>query len=140
MELHPADPSTDNVYRFADAERAGPGPNGSDHSAATMKAAPVVINHGGRPGGSGAPAQGLVAGAEAVSPPVASPSVNEAGGGSAAEVPPASTPAAAPKVAKLQPRRRARVRLAYILRAWSFSLVVHAAILSVLAFATFSAE
>src|SRR5262249_24947044 len=51
----------------------------------------------------------------------------------------ASTPAAAaPRVAKLQPRRRGRIRLAYILQAWSFSLVVHAAILSVLAFATFS--
>src|SRR5262245_48123973 len=146
MELHPADALTDDVYHFADAKGAGPRPGGSDHTAPTMEAAPVVVEAGGQSGGNGvptpAPGSVAVAGAgpaPAASPPPSSSSTNGTGGGSGPEVPAqaASTPTAAPKGAKLRPRRRARVRLDYLLQAWSFSLVVHAAILSALAFATF---
>ncbi|MDG3007780.1 VWA domain-containing protein [Paludisphaera mucosa] len=50
-----------------------------------------------------------------------------------------SAPAeAAPRVRKLQPRRRRRVRLKHILPAWSVSLVVHLVIFTALGAATFS--
>jgi len=42
--------------------------------------------------------------------------------------------------ARLRPRRRRRVRVRYLLQAWGVSLVVHAAILSALAVATFSSR
>src|SRR5262245_52015491 len=114
MELHPADPLTDDVYHFADAEGASPRPGGSDHTAATMEAAPVVVGAGGQSGGNGVPtpAPGSVAVAGAGSAPAASPplssSTNGTGGGSEPEVQAqaASTPTAAPKGAKLRPRRR----------------------------------
>jgi hypothetical protein len=44
------------------------------------------------------------------------------------------------RVSKLRPRRRRRVRLRYLMQAWSVSLVVHVAILSALAAATFSSQ
>ncbi len=59
---------------------------------------------------------------------------------------PASTlaggsPVAAPAVVRLRPRRLGlRGRLAYLIQAWSVSLVVHVAILSALAAATFSSQ
>ena len=43
-----------------------------------------------------------------------------------------------PRGSKLRPRRRRRVRLRYLIEAWSVSLVVHVAILSALAAATFA--
>jgi hypothetical protein len=43
-------------------------------------------------------------------------------------------------MARLRPRRRRRARIRYILQAWGFSLVVHVAILSALAAATFSSR
>ena len=42
--------------------------------------------------------------------------------------------------AKLRPRRRRRVRMRYLMQAWSVSLLVHVVILSALAAATFSAK
>ncbi len=44
------------------------------------------------------------------------------------------------RVPKLQPKRRARIRLRHLLPAWSVSLLVHIVILSALAAATFSAQ
>ena len=41
---------------------------------------------------------------------------------------------------KLRPRRRRRVRMRYLMQAWTVSLLVHVAILSALAAATFSAK
>ena len=42
--------------------------------------------------------------------------------------------------AKLRPRRRRKVRMRYLMQAWSVSLIVHVVILSALAAATFSAS
>jgi von Willebrand factor type A domain len=54
---------------------------------------------------------------------------------------PANAPAPGPRVSKLRPRRhRGRVRLRHVLQAWSVSLVVHVAILSVLAYARFAPD
>ncbi len=149
MELRPADPLMDDIYHLADLEGAGPQSGTGDHSAATMEVAPVVVGLGDSRGGNGPPASGSGAtGAEAAAAQgaPASPSANGVEGGSsgvAEAVAGTSAPAAAaraPKVAKLRPRRRGRIRLAHLLQAWSFSLVVHAAILSALAFATFTAS
>ena len=41
---------------------------------------------------------------------------------------------------KLRPKRRRRIRMRYLMRAWTVSLLVHVAILSALAAATFSAK
>src|ERR1700751_3550048 len=118
MELHPADPSMDNVYQFAEARGAGPRPGGSDHSA-TMEAAPVVVGHGGQSGGNGAPATGSGPGAGAGADTATAVDGAEGGSGPGAQA--ASTPtaprSAAPKGAKLRPRRRARIRLAHLLQA-----------------------
>jgi hypothetical protein len=53
---------------------------------------------------------------------------------------PVSNPGPHSRVSKLRPRRRRRVRLRYLMQAWSVSLVVHVAILSALATATFSSQ
>jgi hypothetical protein len=54
---------------------------------------------------------------------------------------PVNAPAPGSRVAKLRPRRRrGRVRLRHVFQAWSVSLVVHAAILSALAYATFKLD
>ena len=45
-----------------------------------------------------------------------------------------------PTGTKLRPRRRRKVRLRYLMQAWSVSLVVHVVILSALAAATFTAR
>ncbi|WP_337177419.1 vWA domain-containing protein [Paludisphaera sp.] len=47
--------------------------------------------------------------------------------------PPPPPPPAGPRIQKLQPRRRRRVRLEHVLSAWSVSLLVHLAIFSALA-------
>ena len=44
------------------------------------------------------------------------------------------------RVSKLRPRRRRRVRMRYLMQAWSVSLLVHVVILSALAAATFTAK
>ena len=46
----------------------------------------------------------------------------------------------APRVSKLRPRRRRRIRLRYLMQAWGVSLIVHVAILLALAAATFSPD
>jgi hypothetical protein len=129
MNLHASDPLIDETSPFAGAGGAGPRPGGSDHSVATVEAKPVVVEYS-------AP------GRAAMAPPgPGSPSVNGSAGEPAPAAEAAAAPAAAaPKAPKLRPRRRPRIRLAYLLQAWSFSLVVHAAILSALAFATFSSS
>jgi hypothetical protein len=55
----------------------------------------------------------------------------------AKSVPPERAPS---RTARLRNRRRSRVRLRYLMQAWGVSLVVHAAILSALAAATFSSR
>lgn len=77
--------------------------------------------------------------------PVGESPANGTGGSSASAAPaaaPAGAPGPAPAAApKLRPRRRGlRGRLAYLIQAWSVSLVVHVAILSALAAATFSSK
>jgi hypothetical protein len=143
MELRPADPSMDDVYQLADLGGAGTELATGDHSAATMEAPPLVVGldepRGGNgsaatePGSAGAEGTSTTAG-EASPPP--SPSANGAEGGSGGGSEAAA--ARAPKPPRLRPQRRGRIRLAHLLQAWSFSLVVHAAILSALAFATFT--
>jgi hypothetical protein len=152
MELRPSDPSMDDVYHFAGATGAVPDPAPVDRSAATIETAPVVVGVGDQAGGNG---NGAAHPESAAAPGSSSPLANGTAGEpvrGAAEAPapapvpdvpaaapaPPRVPAPASKGGKLRPRRRARVRLAHLLQAWSFSLVVHAAILSALAFATFS--
>ncbi|MFI5454330.1 MAG: vWA domain-containing protein [Isosphaerales bacterium] len=53
---------------------------------------------------------------------------------------PESSPRPGPRGSNLRPRRRRRVRLRYLIQAWGVSLVVHVAILSVLAAATFTSQ
>jgi von Willebrand factor type A domain len=143
MELRPADPSMDDIYQLAEMGGAGTEPATGDHSAATMEAAPLVVGFGESRGGNGlAATESGSAGAEGTSttpgdasqPP--SPTANGAEGGSGRGSEAAA--ARAPKAPRLRPTRRGRIRLAHLLQAWSFSLVVHAAILSALAFATFT--
>jgi len=58
-----------------------------------------------------------------------------------AEAPgPSSSPRPAPRGSNLRSKRRHRVRLRYLVQAWGVSLVVHVAILSVLAAATFTSQ
>ncbi len=84
-----------------------------------------------------------------VGPTTAQPLLNGTGGSTPAQdaaAPAAAAPAAAgsppaPAPAKTRPRRRGfKARLAYLIQAWSVSLVVHVAILSALAAATFSSQ
>ena len=71
------------------------------------------------------------------SPPGAATTVTNAGASAA----PAPAMVPGPRVAKLRPRRRrGRVRLRHVLQAWSVSLIVHVAVLSALAAATFSSQ
>jgi hypothetical protein len=62
----------------------------------------------------------------------------------AAAIPAGGEPGArtggAPRVNRLRVRRRRRVRLRYLMQAWGVSLIVHVAILSALAAATFSSK
>ncbi len=83
-----------------------------------------------------APSSGNPAGAEA---PTETADVGDAA--TTGEPGPAPKAPATPKVTKLRPRkRRGKVRLLYLMEAWSVSLVVHVAILSALAAATFSSS
>jgi hypothetical protein len=74
--------------------------------------------------------------------PGASSAIDEAPGAApqTGGEPGARTGAAAPRIKKLRTRRRRRVRLRYLMQAWGVSLIVHVAILSALAAATFSAK
>ena len=161
MALFPASPSSDDdVYRLVDDEvptAISPGlSNGSGRpsdvsSAPTTpgRTAPTVVT------------EQIVMNLASNGPPVAEtrPSVSAAPSG----VTPVETPApnttpttgepvpsaeavaaeqAPPRAAKLRHRhrRRSRVRLRYLMQAWGVSLIVHAAILSALAAATFSSQ
>ena len=126
MELHSADPSMEDVYQFATPGPAGDGAGShpedamSGRSQATIETEPLVVGR--------------------VQPPIEPASEASARENSAAEASPRAPASSKPKSAggKLRPRRRVRARLPHLLQAWSFSLVVHAAILSALAFATFA--
>ncbi len=151
MELQSADPlSKDDVYQLAvpEGSRSEKDPlrmhtessfedhvtsqgGGQAATAATMEVAPMVVGlehaNGSAAGSTGEPSSSP---AETVSPdePAGEPT-------SVPKAPP--TPKGASKVANLRPRKRRRkVRLLYLMEAWSVSLVVHVAILSALAAAT----
>ena len=148
MELRAADPlSENNVYGLAVPDEPGAtmepsglhgeqfeghvesAPRGPQLTAPTMEIAPVVVG----PEHS----NGVAAAAPSPGPPSGS------GASAAATGEPGSAPKApaAPKVTNLRPRKRRRkVRLLYLMEAWSVSLVVHVAILSALAAATFSSS
>jgi hypothetical protein len=146
MELRSADPlSEDNVYGLAptnesDAtmgpsgshaqhfeDRVDSAPGGPQLTAATMEVPPVVVAPEHSNGVPDAAASAEPAGAGETS------ATGEPGS--------APKPPAAPKAMKLRPRkRRGKVRLLYLMQAWSVSLVVHVAILSALAAATFSSS
>src|SRR5262249_26276863 len=53
---------------------------------------------------------------------------------------PASSPRTGARLPSLRSRRRYRVRLRYLIQAWGVSLIVHGAILGILAAATFSSR
>jgi hypothetical protein len=137
MELLPADPSSssDDVYGLAEPEEPGK-PN---LSAATMEAAPLVVGLGERPGGDGASETAPGVGASEAEENGSASSVPSPSNGAKGDSGPRAK-AAAPKAPKLRPRRRGRIRLRYLLQAWSVSLVVHVGILTALAAATFSAS
>lgn len=164
MELRPSDPSVDDIYQFASAGGIGSHSGDEHRSAVTMESAPVVVGMGAEPsaGGNGIGHPGSEPDPEpgpepASTSPESPPSTNGTGDGPVQEAAADRTPAAsasapaasasappapppAPKGGKLRPRRRPRIRLAHLLQAWSFSLIVHAAILLALAFATFSSS
>src|SRR5579883_1997687 len=115
------------------------------HTAATVEVTPVVV--GSRPleptttgeGGTGTRTDANSAGLAARAPEV------QAGGGTAAAGSPQQwsggggrTPGKGTRLRSR--RRRRRVRLWYLVQAWSVSLLVHVVILSALAAATFSAR
>lgn len=126
-------------------------------TAQTIEAAPVVVGMGAGDSGPAVRApQGDAAAATSPSqaangesvpgdpaPATQARGASEAGAATEAATLPGGTqpnPSArsgAP-AAKLRPRRRRRARMRYLLQAWGFSLVVHVAILSALAAATFS--
>ncbi len=159
MELRSADPlSGDQVYGLAtpddpaDAElepsslhannfeaHVASAPDGPHLTAQTMEVAPVVVGPEHSNGTAGAaPSTSAPAGADA-------PDGTAAAGENSATSEPGSVPKekdpAKPKVTKLRPRkRRGKVRLLYLMEAWSVSLMVHVAILSALAAATFSSS
>ena len=157
MELRSADPlSNDDEYGLATSGEPGSvlGTPAElleeqfDHesdvaklTAATMEVEPmVVVQHdsngaaasGASPnsGYPAAPAGAEVTETSATNEPAQTP----------APAPPTKAPAS-PKVMKLRPKKRqGKVRLLYLAQAWSVSLVVHVAILSALAAATFSSS
>ncbi len=138
MELRPADPSSsDDVYGLAEPEEPATTPGKPALSAATMEAAPLVVGVEERPGEDGA--AGTQADAGEVEENGAASSVPSSSNGAKADPGPRAK-AAGPKGPKLRPRRRGRIRLRYLLQAWSVSLVVHVGILTALAAATFSAS
>ncbi len=109
-------------------------PNGRQLTAATMEVPPVVVSpeysNGVAPSDKSPVGTGASAGTTGA-------------GETSATGEPGSVPKAPaePKVKKLRLRKRRRkVRLLYLMQAWSVSLVVHVAILSALAAATFSSS
>jgi hypothetical protein len=107
-------------------------------TAATIEATPVVISFGNRPEASSS----VAAGAPPVSTPAAAAPAETANAEPGAALRDSgAAPQPAPKVTTLRPRRRRRrIRLLYLMQAWSVSLVVHVAILSALAWATFKSD
>jgi hypothetical protein len=111
-----------------------------------MVVEPASVGQGGT-GPSGAKSPAVLTVAESSTPlpaEVKEPDTATAPGLAAAGATAASgntaSPRSKPQGAKLRPRRRRRIRLRYLVQAWSVSLVVHVAILSVLAAATFTSH
>ncbi len=112
-------------------------PGKPDRSAATMEAAPLVVGVEEQPAEDGAAE--TVPGAGEVEENGAASSVPSPSNGAKGD-PGRGAKAASPKGPKLRPRRRGRIRLRYLLQAWSVSLVVHVGILTALAAATFTSS
>ncbi len=68
------------------------------------------------------------------------PAIDSTAATASASAPADSAAQAAPRVPRLRPQRRQRIRLRHLLPAWSVSLFVHVVILTALAAATFSAQ
>jgi hypothetical protein len=160
MELRSADPlSENNVYGLAMPDEPGAemgpsglhgeqfeghvdsAPSGPQLTAATMEVAPVVVSPEHSNGVAAAalsPGSGVGARTSVETTGAGAVDGEAAASGEPGPVPKAP---AAPKVTKLRLRKRRRkVRLLYLMEAWSVSLVVHVAILSALAAATFSSS
>ncbi len=144
----PLGPVSSDSLESLSARTAAP----TEVTAQTIEAAPVVVGIG--PDNSG-PSTTLPAGNTAAfivsgqaangelataSEGATATTANTADGATASQVGAKSSPvtSSAPPTARLRPRRRRRARMRYFLQAWGFSLVVHVAILSALAAATFS--
>jgi hypothetical protein len=166
MELHaPAPSSDDDLYQLADAVQHSPalstspgndGSIGDDTSlmqtssrqtAKTMISDPVVVclTDAGTTAASGSvPATTDQNG----DPPVGNRepvpatllTTGEQAGSSPTRGDVGTKASARTQGSKLRPRRRRPVRVRYLMQAWSVSLIVHVAILSALAAATFSPE
>jgi hypothetical protein len=158
MALYPASPSSDDdVYRVVGDDEMptaispsvsnGPGRPGDVSSAPTLpgRTAPTVVTeqivmtltaNGSATVATKPSAPSDVGPVEEATPSSTDPTTAEPVPG----VEPAPAKQAAPRAAKLRSRRRSRVRLRYLMQAWGFSLVVHAAVLSALAAATFSSR
>jgi len=125
-------------------------------TAQTIEAAPVVVVVGAVDSGSSVAAPlgdairltsaGEAARAElapvseaATSAPLV-PATSPAAGTPAPQPSSPSSPSRTTPAARLRPKRRRRVRVRHLLQAWGVSLVVHIAILSALAAATFSSR
>ncbi len=166
MELrHPASTSNEDIYQLLGQEEAstdisipsvpaaerhfagdiGTVPTTEGATGKTVISDPVVVclsNSGPSATASDEPPNGTqnlraipvaVEQSETASPPGSPESLS-------ATAPVASRLSSKPPVTKLRPKRRRRVRLRYLMQAWSVSLVVHVAILSALAAATFTPE
>jgi hypothetical protein len=158
---------SDEASTFSSVRPASPDPLGANRvqvamptevTAQTIEAAPVVVGVGAVNSGS----LGAASGGNAMTPisagvavQAAAPQANEAASSlqgnpatstpgapplSESSAPPSASSSRATPAARLRPKRRRRVRVRYILQAWGVSLVVHIAILSALAAATFSSR
>ncbi|WP_165074457.1 VWA domain-containing protein [Paludisphaera rhizosphaerae] len=128
MERRFSPPSSDE-HPVADVSDYGLAPrNVDDHSTATDGQLTLVVDD---PLLAPQP-RPPVEGAEAAPRAAGSPAASEAAGSPA----PAEGGAAEPRVRKLQPKRKRRVRLKHILPAWSVSLFVHMAMFAFLGLAT----
>ena len=166
MELHaPAPSSDDDLYQLADAVQhspalsTSPGNDGSigddtslmqtssGQTAKTMISDPVVVclTDAGTTAASGSvPAttdqngDPQVGNREPVPPTLLTTGEQAGSSPTRGDVGTKASPRA--QGSKLRPRRRRPVRVRYLMQAWSVSLIVHVAILSALAAATFSPE
>ena len=139
--------------RLVSATDVSTAPSTVGFTVQTVVAEPVVVGLVGQNNNATDAGVGFSASSEkSVADAVPAPSAGDVGveyhttpaGTSAAGNPGSSVPAssnvAAPRTPKLRRRMRARVRLRYLMQAWGVSLMVHAAILSALAAATFSSQ